>query len=98
MSKGLALPLTVEQKAWMQKAAERAGGILAYDVKTTDTKVNPLIAILGAGPAGMRCKDCAHLYHNGRFLKCDLRHVTHGPGTDHRANWPACSKFEFNHG
>ena len=36
--------------------------------------------------------------HDGQFVaktyfKCELRGITNGPGTDHRANWPACGKF-----
>lgn len=45
------------------------------------------------------CGDCAHrvlIYTNGnrRWPKCDLREITHGPGSDCRAWWPACDRFE----
>ena len=43
------------------------------------------------------CKDCIHLirYKMGAsWLKCDLTIQTGGKGTDWRANWQACGKFE----
>ena len=40
------------------------------------------------------CGSCAHILHNGRFLKCDRVPMTHGPGTDVRASWPACTQWE----
>lgn len=50
----------------------------------------------GAGP---RCGSCAHLirvgHHNRVYLKCDLVPLTHGPGTDARSWWPACSDWEL---
>jgi hypothetical protein len=58
--------------------------------------VNPCVKLHGLGPEGQRCKACAHLFSHWtarRFYKCDLRKYTHGPGTDHRANWPACGRF-----
>lgn len=53
----------------------------------------------GTGPEGETCGTCAHLVHtgnSGRYLKCGLmrKDWTHGPGTDLRARWPACSKWE----
>lgn len=47
---------------------------------------------------GETCRNCSHLrqdWHNGKtYLKCDLRKLTRGAGSDHRAHWPACRKFE----
>jgi hypothetical protein len=44
------------------------------------------------------CGTCRHrdLYRGGArsWPKCDLRGITHGPGTDCRASWPACSRYE----
>jgi hypothetical protein len=61
-------------------------------------KGNPLIPIYGPGPEGATCRTCIHLYAlggvAGHYLKCDLRKLTHGPGSDHRAKWPACGRYE----
>lgn len=59
---------------------------------------NPCLALYGQGPEGKTCKTCIHLFvqggTSGRYLKCDLRKNTRGPGTDHRAGWMACRKYE----
>jgi hypothetical protein len=59
---------------------------------------NPCVARFGVGPDGATCKGCAHLYrmhwHDYKYPKCDLRKLTHGPGSDHRVNWLACGKYE----
>jgi hypothetical protein len=61
-------------------------------------KSNPCVAAFGAGPAGKICKSCVRFqsddYHGVTYHKCELRGMTHGPGTDHRVKWPACSKYE----
>lgn len=61
-------------------------------------KANPLIPIYGSGPNGATCRTCIHLFQvpgvAGHYLKCDLRRNTSGPGTDHRAKWLACGKYE----
>ena len=57
---------------------------------------NPLIALYGAGPELRQCKECKHFYRKefaSVYRKCDLRPDTNGPGTDHRATWPACGRF-----
>ena len=58
---------------------------------------NPCILRYGPGPAGARCKTCQKLFTSqpGRqkFFKCRERSYTHGPATDHRANWPACAAY-----
>ncbi len=63
--------------------------------------VNPMVRTFGEGPPGETCKSCkllvAKVYAN-RYLKCKLRANTNGPATDHRAGWPACSKFERREG
>jgi hypothetical protein len=44
------------------------------------------------------CGDCVHRFvvpwHDRSYPKCDLGPRTHGPGTDVRAWWPACDRFE----
>lgn len=58
---------------------------------------NPCLKLYGADPMGRSCKWCAHLvpHRMGRtYYKCDLRKMTHGPGSDHRQKWPACGKYE----
>lgn len=64
----------------------------------TCTPRNPLEIKYGPGPAEARCGGCAHLlrlrYHGALYRKCDLRKITHGPKSDHKATWPACARFE----
>ena len=63
----------------------------------SDKKGNPLIALYGPGQDGKKCKPCTHLYrkkYSKVYIKCDLRKDTNGPGTDHKANFPACGKYE----
>lgn len=54
--------------------------------------------VYGPGPKGKLCRTCAYLSRNKRdsrtYLKCSLRIITNGPGTDHRAGWLACAKYE----
>lgn len=44
------------------------------------------------------CGDCTHRkvlgHHNRTYPKCALGPISHGPGTDVRASWPACSRFQ----
>ena len=58
---------------------------------------NPCVRHYGNGPAGAKCKECALFIRRGghanTYFKCELRGVTNGPGTDHRANWLACGRF-----
>lgn len=51
--------------------------------------------------AGLRCRDCSHLYRTGAgasdFLKCEEAGVRNSRGSwgpDMRAWWPACRVFE----
>ncbi|MEN9575632.1 MAG: hypothetical protein RL514_3487 [Verrucomicrobiota bacterium] len=50
----------------------------------------------GTGPAGEKCKTCDHCWRveggSKFFFKCDVIQFrwTHGPGTDIKANSPAC--------
>jgi len=57
---------------------------------------NPCVALYGEMP-GQTCKGCKYLIgwaHSRVYYKCQLRKITHGAGTDHRVNWPACGKYE----
>lgn len=70
----------------------------AARTKSGSYVVNPLLRPYGPGPEGKRCKHCQHLTQkNDRWFKCDLRAGTFEkstPVSDHRANWPACGKFQ----
>lgn len=60
---------------------------------------NPCVSVYGAGPEGATCKTCVHLlgiHRSKTYYKCRQRPITGGPGTDHRVNWPACSRYEEN--
>ena len=55
--------------------------------------IHPLRRHLPIVDNGHHCGDCDHLMHRhmgGSYLKCDLTPMTHGPGSDLRAWWPAC--------
>lgn len=58
---------------------------------------NPLVAVYGPGPTDATCRSCEHLFLQtgikSRIYKCDLRYVTHGAVTDHRARWDACAMY-----
>ncbi len=60
--------------------------------------VNPCIDAYGKGPEGTCCRTCVHLlrleYHNKVYIKCELRKITHGAGSDHRAKWDACKRYQ----
>lgn len=46
------------------------------------------------------CGTCIHRrvtsYHDRKYPKCDLGPVSSGAGTDVRAWWPACNRYETN--
>jgi len=69
-----------------------------FGVVTVDTrKQNPMIRSVGNGPEGKRCKTCAFLIrksYSKTYYKCQFRGNTNGPGTDHKVNWPACSRYK----
>jgi hypothetical protein len=57
---------------------------------------NPCVRLYGFGPENEICKNCRLLFWHccsRKYFKCELRGCTHGPATDHRANWPACGRF-----
>ena len=46
---------------------------------------------------GPTCGDCAHFEgrgHRRTYFKCGLMNQTRGAGTDIRANWDACERWE----
>ena len=58
-------------------------------------------APIGSGPVGETCKTCKHytkVQWANTYRKCGLMlaHWTKGPGTDIRAGWAACEKWERN--
>lgn len=75
-----------------EEVVGRAGG--ASSVRAS----NPCVVAFGPGPADRNCSSCMHLVAQGgvagRYLKCDLRRITGGSATDHRARWPACARYE----
>lgn len=85
------LPLTGEQEEWFKGQVERN----KLDLVSRGT--NPCVALFGAHSGARTCKFCVHLVRiqKGKvYLKCDLRKMTSGAGTDHKAGWPACGRFE----
>lgn len=79
---------TKEQEAWLSDQMAKV---------TTPERINPCVGMFGKGPDGFTCKGCTHIYRCGRrgkYIKCDLRPHTNGPGSDHRVGWPACAKYE----
>lgn len=80
---------------------DRDPGVLARYSTTPRPfpKVNPMLAF-GPGPEGATCRTCVHLVKanvdtaRGGYLKCEIRGITGGTGTDHRAKWDACAYYE----
>lgn len=82
--------LTREQEDWLQ------GQLIKLKLEQRLGEKNPCVELHGPGPDGAKCKACAHLFRHEKsrvYLKCDLREFTMGAGSDHKAGWPACSKF-----
>lgn len=77
------------QQEWLDKAK--------FKVTASSRLGNPCVPYYGQGPEGVTCKKCVHLHATGRsrrYLKCDLRNYTRGKGSDHKAGWLACAKYE----
>lgn len=80
--------------------ATRRRRVLETRTKSGSYVVNPCLKLYGKGPEGKRCKACKHLLAKRRgrtWYKCELRAGTYhktSPVSDHRANWPACGRFE----
>lgn len=96
--KNPAIQLVTPETDWFAELVPSAfSTLLVLGRKNPRKNVNPLVILLGCGPAGELCRNCKHFYrkHYSRtYYKCELRGDTNGPGTDHRAKWPACVRFE----
>lgn len=67
--------------------------------KNGSLKYNPCIDAYGAGPIDKKCKHCKHLFYKSygkKYFKCSFRKNTNSPASDHKVNFPSCSKFESN--
>lgn len=68
--------------------------------KTPRPKIPCTPCPIGSGPEGETCGTCRHKTYmggtSGRYIKCKLmeRCWTRGPGTDIKARWAACEKWE----
>lgn len=86
--------LTPEQQEWMDLQMEKHD---LRQVIPNKGDTNPCIAVFGPGPESAICKTCIHLFArrmSKTYYKCDMRHVSRGPATDHKVRWPACGKYE----
>ena len=82
-----------ELEDWFSKASSKAGFV---PILEADGHRNPCVRAYGPGPTGEKCKNCrlfVRIHKGNVYFKCELRGITNGPGTDHRANWPACKRF-----
>lgn len=73
---------------------------LVAEVETQESRhENHCVRAYGIGTAGVKCKSCRLLLRHrpGRktYFKCELRKFTRGPGSDHRANWQSCSRYQI---
>ena len=53
------------------------------------------------GKSDNKCGKCAHFLRvkfSKVYRKCSKAKMTHGPGTDWKAGWPACGLFEPGEG
>lgn len=78
----------------MEGYYETIGG----DIKSvTPEFVNPMVKAYGQYfIRDIKCKTCKFFIKKSfgkNYYKCTFRGNTNGPATDHRINWPACSKF-----
>lgn len=98
------LPVPSQPVPWIfgqevpQHILDRHGLVLTHGCKNPKDGTNPMLRIVGAGPANTLCKTCAHLTtfrsYNGRsYSKCALRENTGSPRTDQKQRWPACALY-----
>lgn len=63
-----------------------------------DSGVHPLghdALLIGTSETCGGCRfRVAYGYHTRSYPKCEKGPFTHGPGTDVKASWPACRRFE----
>ncbi len=87
---GDAYPRQPVYPAWFKlSGSARQRGHVASGLHPTGHK----LAEEGTGT----CGDCSHRVRVGNvntYQKCGLDPRTHGPGTDIRAKWPACVRYE----
>lgn len=96
--------LSLEEARAAMKDAGKGAGVPAWAKGGTATQraraargLHPMGMLLKGGDGGETCGGCTHLRRNSWsrvYLKCDLIPPTGGPGTDIRAKWPACDKWE----
>lgn len=62
--------------------------------------MNAMLKLYGR-TEGKLCRSCVHFTKQGgvagTYYKCKLNRITSGPGTDWRARYPACGKWEPAH-
>lgn len=103
MSKQLIFGQPIPREMLTASGLRREDRMWGHTVKKSHAmkaKANPCIRMYGPGPENTICKKCVHLNRhaggNKSFLKCTLRgKPTHGPATDHYANWPACANYSL---
>ena len=64
-------------------------------MRPAEVQHKQLIAIYGKTEG--KCKNCIHLIrkrYDKVYLKCELSKQSNSEGTDWRAGWQACGKFE----
>lgn len=61
-------------------------------------RIQTMHKMYGAAEGKQFCSGCEffirHKPSKTSYFKCTLTEMTHGAGTDWRANWPACGKFK----
>lgn len=70
--------------------------LFGQEITVDNKKTNPMVRSCGPGPTEFKCKHCVYFikkHYIKVYFKCQWRGNTNGSGTDHRANWPTCSKF-----
>ena len=74
---------------WIQKHNDDLPGL--------PDRIKVMLNKFGRFSPPQNCKDCRHLRRyqaGGKWMKCDLTKQTGGSGSDWKASWPACGKFE----
>lgn len=92
-------PATLQDMSYTARLTARQAAKLATGWHPLGTPLHPDAAPVDDRKApGLRCRSCEHLTHqggtSGSYLKCEAHLITRGPGTDVRAWWPACNRYE----
>ena len=57
-----------------------------------------VVRVLAGVTPDLTCNDCrlcvTEHHHDRTYVKCKAVEQTHGPGSDTRRKWPACTRFE----